>query len=397
MVSDLHLTDTATRSTFDAVSFGRTLETVIRTAASEGARETRLILLGDLFEILKSTRWLENDVRPWEPVTERHVKTVREIVDRILAANTDFFAVLKAIRGAGDNVSVTYVIGNHDWPLNTSMGNSSRARIREQLGLKGDDDLFPESDDDRDYSLLAQHGHQWDKANRYRGKSIAIGDAIVIDVLARLPIVLGTHLGIPPDDPRLRFVHEIDNVIPQTPYRMAKWLADGLEALDAGAGEKLNAALGEIAEDLTHRVAPYETESPIGTWWVSTLKYIADQMGMMRSALKMPEGKSAPPALVKKVAFDLDDSYRNLGVDYRYVVYGHTHIPDFRTVATERGMSYYLNCGTWRRLHRAVDASLEATESSYTSTNAHAFVLIRHPSEQQGGLPGYELRQSYHA
>src|SRR5207244_3943285 len=131
--------------------------------------------------------------------------TVREIVDRIIAVNDDFFTAIKTIRAAHEKVELTYVTGNHDRPLNTAMGTGSRAVIRQRLGLAGGDALFPESYEDSAHSLLALHGHHWDASNRYRGKSIAIGDAIVIDVVTRLPIVFAAQLGIAPDDPALRF------------------------------------------------------------------------------------------------------------------------------------------------------------------------------------------------
>ncbi len=395
LVSDLHLTDTPARSTLDVPSFERTIQAVLGEPASQAAERVTLVLLGDVLEILKSDRWLVNDVRPWEPPTDVHRKTVREIVDRILAANADFFTALRNIRDAHPKLTIEYVIGNHDWPLNT-MGDGSRAALRAALSLPGGDQLFPYAHDDPDHALLAQHGHQWDEANRYRGASVAIGDAIVIDILTRLPIAFGALLGIPPEDPRLGFVHEVDNVIPQTPYRMAQWLADGLATLDATARPHLNAALGSVAEDMMQRVKPYETESPVGTWWVRALKALAVAYGPMRAALKLPPGASTPPPLARNVAFDVEESFQLHGIDYRYVVYGHTHIPDLRSISTSRGMTYYLNCGTWRRLHRTVDTAIGPAEEPYASTTAHAFVIIRHEREQTGGQPGYELRQSYH-
>lgn len=396
LVSDLHLTDTPAHSTFNVASFDRAIDALLREPASEAAEDVRLVLLGDVFEILKSSVWLDDDVRPWEPSTARHRATVRNIVDRILATNADFFAVLRSLREKHQKLTVHFVIGNHDLPLNTAMGAGARTAVRRHLGVSGGDAVFPDALDDPDHSLLAQHGHHWDKSNRYAGKSIAIGDAIVIDVLTRLPIVFAGHLGIDADDPLLRFVRETDNVIPQTPYRMAKWLADGIASLPATARAHLDAVLGEIAEDLMARVAGYETESPIAEWWVTALKHLALVFGPMRTALKLPPGASAPPPLARNVAFDLEESHRLHGVDYKYVVYGHTHIPDLRSISTARGLTYYLNCGTWRRQHRVVDTAVGAPERGYATTNAHSLVIVRHEREQNGGHPGYELRQSYH-
>ena len=396
LVSDLHLTDTPERSTFDVASFERTIDSLLREPASQAASEIRLVLLGDVLEMLKSTAWLDRDVRPWEAPDARHVATVRAIVDRIVAANSDVFAVLRTLREKHPRLALTYVIGNHDRPLNTAMGTGSRTVVRQQLGIEGGDALFPEAYDDPDHSLLAQHGHHWDKSNRYSGKSIAIGDAVVIDVLTRLPIVFGRYLDVDPEDPLLGFVHEIDNVIPQTPFQMAKWLADNITALPWSARAHLDAALGEIAEDLMERVARYETESAIGTWWVAALKHVALVVGPVKSALKLPRGGSAPPALARNVAFDVEESRRLHGVSYRYVVYGHTHIPDLRSVSTGAGLTYYLNSGTWRRLHRVVDSAIDPASRGYATATAHSLIIVRHEREQNGGQPGYELRQSYH-
>ncbi|HYI12076.1 MAG TPA: hypothetical protein VEK57_23690 [Thermoanaerobaculia bacterium] len=396
LLSDLHLTDTPERSTFQVTSFERTMLAMLEEPGSRAAEGVRLVLLGDVFEVLKSRVWLDAGTRPWEAPTELHRATVGKIVDRILAANSDFFAALGRIRDAHPRVAVTYVIGNHDWPLNTAMGTGSRVKVRTRLGLAGGDALFPEAHDDPDHELLAQHGHHWDLANRYRGGAIAIGDAIVIDVVMQLPLVFARHLGVDPDDPLLRFVHELDDVIPQTMYSMAEWLAHGLVDLEETAGAHLDAALEEVVEGLTARVAGYRTESPVDAFWVSALKHLALTYGPVRLALTLPAGASAPPSLARHAGVDLEDAHRLHGVDYRYIVYGHTHIPDFRSLSTSRGVAYYLNSGTWRRLHRAVDTTVGPAGRLYATTIAHSFIIVRHPRERSGGLPGYELRQSYH-
>ena len=395
VLSDLHLTDTPERSTFDVLSFERTMHALLKEPSSRAAEEVVLVFLGDVFEVLKSRIWLYADVRPWEAPTEAHRAVVEKIVDRIIVANGDFLAALGRLREAHPRLAVTYIIGNHDRPINTNMGTGSRTKIRAHLGLVGGDALFPEAYDNPDYQLLAQHGHHWDAANRYRGSAIAVGDAIVIDVLTQLPVVFARHLGVTPDDPLLRFVHEIDDVIPQTPYSMARWLAHGLNEFKPAASRHLDAALGEVAERLIERVSGYETESPIGELWVLALKQLAAAYGPMRLALTLPQGANAAPALARSVALDVEESHRLHAADYRYVIYGHTHIPDFRLISTGRGLVFYLNSGTWRRLHRAVDTAVGAGERSYATTTAHSFVIVRHPCEQKGSLPAYELRQSY--
>jgi UDP-2,3-diacylglucosamine pyrophosphatase LpxH len=397
--SDLHLTDTAKRSSFSAAAFERALEEVLRSATDDGIGDIRLVLLGDVFEILKSTEWLRANVRPWEKCTEAHRQTVTRIVQSIFEQNADFFAALQKLRTDYPPLKVTYLPGNHDAPLNTEMGNGCRARLRTLLGEPGHDDrFFDPLIEDEEHGVLARHGHHWDPANRYLYGTTAIGDFIVIDVLTRLPFALAEHLGTDADDPELEFAHELDDVIPQTPNMMARWLAGGIDDLTRLRGARsMRSALAEVAEELEARMRGWRFESTLGSWWVKALKravpHLVGRVDMLALMRWLTSAKAPPPP---QLAEEAKEEFRRSKVKAGYVIFGHTHVPEYRTIATD-SIYRYLNCGTWRRVHRPADAWTRKTRP-FVSSNLGALAIIRSAEEAASmNRPRHELRYSFYA
>ncbi len=110
-VSDLHLADTVERSTFDTWSFLQQLIRIMERALDTGVEKVTLVLLGDIFEILKSKKWIERQVRPWETVTQDHIDTVALIFDAIVASNPQFFAGLSKLAADYSFFRIEYVPG----------------------------------------------------------------------------------------------------------------------------------------------------------------------------------------------------------------------------------------------------------------------------------------------
>jgi UDP-2,3-diacylglucosamine pyrophosphatase LpxH len=393
VVSDLHLTDAEGESTFRPDVFVRTIREAVR-----GARSVRLLLLGDIFEMLKSRVWEQHEVRPWEKCTVKHQAAVCEIFGRVLSANAVFFDALLQLRDEL-GMSIAYVPGNHDRPLNTEMGDGCRARLRQRLRIEpGDDRLFPEFEKNEEYGVFASHGHSWDEANSYDDELVAIGDFIVIDVLTRLPHVLAGHLDLSPMDEELRFAHEIDDVIPQTPAEMARRLTHNVRALSSHrAPRALKAAIGEIAEELEQRMRGYRFGSTLGTWWAKMLKGVAFDFArtidvvkwVRRLSVRKPPGE---PPYVTRAQFELVRA----GQPCNTVIYGHTHIPEHRTIWNGGELQRYLNCGTWRRAHRAMDFAIDG-RFRYATSHVSAMAIVRTAGETTKADPSYELRQSYYA
>jgi UDP-2,3-diacylglucosamine pyrophosphatase LpxH len=89
-LSDLHLADAAP----PVVPIEELLDVmrkVIEQASTHG-HSVRIVLLGDVFEMLKSDAWLHTTVRPWDSTcTSQHEDTVNGIFERILQTNQAFF------------------------------------------------------------------------------------------------------------------------------------------------------------------------------------------------------------------------------------------------------------------------------------------------------------------
>jgi len=147
-----------------------------------GAETLDIILLGDIFEILKSRKWLERSTRPWEVSTPAHVDTVSSIFEEIVAVNARFFDDLDSLRREFPFVRVKYVIGNHDGPLTTAMGTHAAERLSKLL--KSDWQTYesiPRTLVDPDHRVIATHGHEHDPQNRFVKNQIT---------LARIPTLV---------------------------------------------------------------------------------------------------------------------------------------------------------------------------------------------------------------
>ena len=90
IMSDLHLTDGTSGTTIDADAFNIFRERLkdLAWAASdrsvsdkevyEPVKEIHLLLLGDILDVIRSTQWLQNKVRPWgDPTSKDFISKVR--------------------------------------------------------------------------------------------------------------------------------------------------------------------------------------------------------------------------------------------------------------------------------------------------------------------------------
>src|SRR5437868_7018044 len=114
LVSDLHLADTTKRKTINLSSLLGCLTAAVEQARDDGVQSMMIVLLGDIFEILKSTQWPRNGVRPWDSaIWQRHVDTVSAIFDAIVSCNEEFFTELNKLVEKHPALRLVYVPGNH--------------------------------------------------------------------------------------------------------------------------------------------------------------------------------------------------------------------------------------------------------------------------------------------
>src|SRR5207245_2687260 len=134
LVSDLHLADSRDRSSFDDVTFLRGVHACVK-ACPDGEKPT-LVLLGDIFELLKSTRWLLGNIRPWHPPTPKLAEVAVLILDEIARLYPAFFDGLRELHDTGQ-IELVYVPGNHDALLADEGGGPTRAKLRALLPVQG--------------------------------------------------------------------------------------------------------------------------------------------------------------------------------------------------------------------------------------------------------------------
>ena len=129
-LSDLHLADATQHSTIDLQKLVSALREVVRRALEQESTSIRIVLLGDIFEILKSRVWLDRGLRPWQPSTSAHVDAIDAILEAIHSHNRPFFEGLTSLHQETSGLALHFVPGNHDAPLNTDMGRKARLRLR---------------------------------------------------------------------------------------------------------------------------------------------------------------------------------------------------------------------------------------------------------------------------
>ena len=114
IISDLHLTDGTSGETISAGAFR-----IFRNRLSDMAYDASwrdeehyeplkvmdLILLGDIFDLIRSTKWVADEegvpsyVRPWDDYTHQpFIDKVQEISRAILAKNASSLAVLRSLK-----------------------------------------------------------------------------------------------------------------------------------------------------------------------------------------------------------------------------------------------------------------------------------------------------------
>ena len=130
--SDIHLTDESTANNVKSEVFREILKgRIINNAKDNKAKEIRIVLLGDIIDLVRTDYWLKKKIpmasRPWggtlDPSTamnSNHNKIeiqFNEIMDEVLSTKS-CRAMMKMLNDiaeeSGKYTKVTYIVGNHD-------------------------------------------------------------------------------------------------------------------------------------------------------------------------------------------------------------------------------------------------------------------------------------------
>jgi UDP-2,3-diacylglucosamine pyrophosphatase LpxH len=245
VISDLHLSDgTSGKHSPPPDAFGVMLDDMTAFAKKVKPANITLLLLGDIFDVLRSTKWFEDDGagpafpeadRPWgvnglknvnDPMANSKSKSKTEqrcleILGRfptsgkkakvtagtILSENWDILEMFRNIQTSFPSIptKVVYVPGNHDRLCN--LYPSVRDEVAKILygtavSPPPKSQIMPNSDwwfnyeyHDADLKVFARHGHQYDVFNYGHVKTFdrkahlqaSIGDVITTEFLVRLP------------------------------------------------------------------------------------------------------------------------------------------------------------------------------------------------------------------
>lgn len=399
-VSDLHLVDHPGRASFDATPFLRTLRSIVEQCDLR-QDPVKLVLLGDIFEILKSDAWHRREVRPWRANNAQLSKITCQILRRICRRNASFFAGLRDLhRDYG--MPVVYVPGNHDALIGDPGVSGARALLRSRIpGLEGQrDEAFKPMLLDQEHGVCAEHGHELDGFNRReqaKGRFVP-GDAVVIELLVGLPIELAKIRGsvtplVAQFDVQYEFLHEIDNVEPQTLRGFLRWIEYQMH--DVGGRKHLEAALCEAVHRCGASLRSVLKAHRANLWafvalCILTSHKLFTSMPALRVLALLPKLTSAKMSAVRKRVAVLGAAARTWEQPLDLYVAGHTHVPLRQGFATRCGRRMtYLNSGTWRRVQApALSGGQVVFQSSYQES-----VLCVHRICLAKTKGRYELRQ----
>ena len=404
-VSDLHLSDTH-RPTIRLEVFFREIQRCITAAAEYGVKSIQLVLLGDIFEILKSKKWLTDKRRPWEKSSADHQHTVQSILEGIIDNNSLFFDGLNSLAtNSQPPVRVSYIPGNHDRPLKTHMGAIAKTRLKNLVPAVEWEAHFNRSFVDPEHKLIAKHGHEWDPLNRYIGTSAAIGDAIVIDLLLNFSVLFTEKLDLHESNPEVEFLYELDNVRPQNGRVLAQWLSNGLDKL-VQTYPHARPVFEEVCEELFANFRTLKaTAQTQGVEFehftqaerlIRIFRMVVSSLGVLPAAELIPSVGDENRILGELAVNELSNFQRN-NIACKYVICGHTHKPAIIPLNTNEcgsiGTPLYLNTGTWRRVHNVGSTITSLGRRSCFATWDEECVITVYSDQEQNALrlPAYEF------
>jgi UDP-2,3-diacylglucosamine pyrophosphatase LpxH len=407
-ISDLHLDDGTCGKSLSVDAFHIFRERLEQLAYSASLRadgtyrpidRIDLLLLGDIIELIHSTRWLkekpgeEGYVRPWDnPARPELAEKIQEITQAILDHNAESMSVLRQMAN-GEAISIPpanaqgkpaldareripvpvhlyYMVGNHDWfyHLPGEAYHHNRRLIIDGMGLMNSTAPFPYEPHEWDalvrlfekYRIFARHGDCYDRwsFNSELGRNAAtIGDALSVELINRFPEEVEKSLGDALPSHFYRGLHEMIHVRPNVAVPL--WI--GGQIRQYGVVKKLEAVLKEIWNELVVEFLDLDFIRAQNNRW-NPFESV-DELALVLKLTRWTsiENSSRVILLIKKRLFRDDQSFAKYAIKEKafttrqadYIVYGHTHhhetIPlDAYQHNGKDSYQFLVNTGTWR-------------------------------------------------
>jgi hypothetical protein len=435
IVSDLHLNDKTTGLPLSPgalqVFTTRLRETAVNASwRADGSyrpiERLDLVLLGDVLDLTCTTHWATQGVRPWDDSTSPRVEdAVTSIVDGILSQNRDACNMLRAISTDGAirippamgnglpaydaetvpvAVRTVYMVGNHDWMLHLpgTQYDKIRLKVIQHLGLANSRNApFPhdpyESDDLlatlRRHRVFARHGDIFDPINFSEDRDNAsLGDAIVIDLIARFTTSVEQNLNADVPPSILVGLRQLDNI---RPLLLAPvWIEGLLERSNVrpAVRKEIKRTWDRLADELLQlpMVQDQDSWSPfdIVNGLERALKFSKRMSlgwaGKVESWLHSLRGAESGSYVQHALG---EQDFRNRRA--RNIVYGHTHHAEAVPLDASYADSYvlnqmYFNSGTWRCVLN--QTRWTSSENEFIPTESMS-ILSFFCGDERGGRP----------
>lgn len=404
IVSDLHLHDGSLAQPLDAGRFHLFAERLAEMARhaswrSDGTfqpiERIDLVLLGDVLDLTASTRWLEDEVRPWnDPWSRATSQRVAEIAAGVLQANRDAVRILRALASEGAiripaamthplsmagrelvqvPVRIHYMVGDADWYLHLAgpAYDLIRQQVAHALGLANvHTQPFPHDPLEssellhalRTHRVLARHGDIFDPLAFGEDRDMAsLNDAFEIEVIAKFQSQLPEVLG---DDLPEWIENQLPLLATLRPRLLAPvWLegllergcpTPGLRRLIKRHWDQTIEAFLEL--DLvrgTHHLSPIDLVDGLSRALSFSHRWTGDWAGRIEQWTEQLRGASTASYVTHALG---EPDYRNRRA--RQIVYGHTHHAE--TIALDASFvdthvlnQVYFNTGTWQSTQSA--------------------------------------------
>lgn len=403
-ISDIHLTDGTSGETINAGAFEKFAMYVRDMAKKAEAKNLEIVLLGDIFDVIRSDYWLKGNIRPWSKESDgfqgKGLKDYAEEIVKRICSNPENKKSIGHLNTLKENmigedkipVSFTYLIGNHDWLINRY--STTRGMIAQFIGMdnpaqyRGDTIKFPTECYREEYNVFARHGDIYDAFN-YDGNRDAssLGDAIVIDLINRFPKAVEIEFqnkGIK-DDQLITQLKEIDNVRPLVD--IPSWIMGVCRrTVSPKAAEEVKKVWNNLVDQFLaiDFIKKHDTWNPFDI--VDAL-----QLGLRISKYSSLEDIANLP--LKQFQSKADD-YRDEAYNEAYmknnkaefVLYGHTHghtIEPLDVVQTNGAplQKTYINTGTWRKVH--VRTAFDKKSLEFMNWHVMTFVAFYLESERK--------------
>lgn len=400
VISDIHLSDGSTANNVHGTAFELLNSEIAAAKQAKGATEIHLLLLGDIFDLVRTDWWHRQTApadRPWggtlDPRTGMNqdygkIQTQFEEVFRGVLANPCTRALLHVLNGMPAAmqlpVRITYVLGNHDRVLINFP--SLQQMLRDALPNVPQLEFVNEFRSAR-YGVQARHGHEWDEnchALKYYNKVLrpkgqptckrfdpavyrvmAIGEVVTAELMSGLVYYAGAANRTPSEDIAqfLRDFRDLNNLRPMLDvFLWVEWFArKRLKAYEGMLHSAMKQALGSLLDsavakgwdavqsdlllggDLTDRLT-FVHKHLLGNNFagfrerVEGLRKVGNVVSLLsRDSDPYLEGAKQEEAWTSKAPSGIP-----------YVMYGHTHQPRNLVVSADLdgGARLYVNTGT---------------------------------------------------